>query len=258
MHTYRLNYGFATEIGYMRKANQDTVAAHIWSSVSGIGENDVGLFIVADGLGPQGKEASQLACEIVIREVDAYLGDLSHPTNTNTDEPFSILRAAIRTANQAILTQTPKSGTTFTSALVVGHSLYIAHLGDSRVYLVSGNDTQQLTTDHTLSYKYLQRGIVTADQLRTSTVDDVLYRALGQTETLEIDTKLTNILPNTWLLLCTNGLIKWDWGIISQEEVHTTLSQNEPQLAADTLVALAKARESYYDISAIVVKFDTL
>ena len=251
MSPFRLTYGLATEIGYMQTINQDTAVARTWSNGS--------LFAVAAGIGLDGKAASQLACEIVMREMDTYFQATSHPSINNSDKPFSLLKAAIRTANRELLVQTPESGTTFTAALVIDASLYITHIGDSRAYLTSNNDTQRLTTDHTLSYEYLRRGIITEEQVKTGTIHikDALYRALGQTEPVEVDTQLTNIIPNTWLLLCTKGLIKWNWGIISQEEVYTTLSQNDPQTAADMLVALAKVRESYDDISAIVIKFDT-
>jgi serine/threonine protein phosphatase PrpC len=249
MTSFRLTYGLATEIGYMRTVNCDTAVARIWP-------NGAGLFVVAAGLLPDGKAASQFACEIVMHKMDTYFQDISHLPINNIDKTFSILKAAIHTANRAVFAQTPESGTTFTAGLVIGASLYVTHVGDSRAYLISINDTQRLTIDHTYSHELIRRGYITEEQLRTYTIKETLFRALGQTESLEVDTQLTNIIPNTWLLLCTKGLISWNWGMISQEEIYVMISQNDPQTASDMLVALAKARDSYHDISAIVIKFD--
>ena len=124
-------YGLASATGTSRKLNCDTTYAHIWSDVPHIDGQNIGLFMIADGTGAAdwGLTASRLAIEIVSQEIESYI---SKPGDLSISE---MMTAAFQKANSEVLDKVHLGGTTLTTGLLMGNQLYIAHVGDSRLYV---------------------------------------------------------------------------------------------------------------------------
>lgn len=243
-------YGLATIKGSERKVNQDLVFALTWSNIPRFSGEEVGLFIVADGNGApeSGLKASQLAVQIVSQEIEHYL---SEPTDLNINQ---VMTKAFQDANQRIVTDNPYGGSTLTAALLVGNQVYIAHVGDSRLYSISDNMMTLMTNDHSLMSRYI--GIIEfSSSDEEPPLQRVLWRALGQTETVEVDLRGEQVTPNTRLLLCTDGLIASD-SPITEADILPILVKDDPQKACDQLIELAQKAGSTDDISVIVIQIN--
>ncbi|MEZ4671778.1 MAG: protein phosphatase 2C domain-containing protein [Anaerolineae bacterium] len=249
MTPFHLTYGLTSAKGTVRETNQDVAAARLFKPAWS--EDDVGLFMVADGMGArgEGERAAQIAVDTVIEAVTELMSNNDAPTNIG-----EFLTEAFKKANATILSETPDGGTTLTCALVIGNKLHIAHVGDTRAYVLFNNEIILLTKDHTFSMELVRLGHVTTEELKLHPIDDVLFRALGRDAELEVDMVAMNLTVNSSLLLCTDGLIKWSWGFLSESQVTTIIHNCDPQTASDRLVALARERGSNDDITALVVR----
>ena len=224
MSKLNFTYGLATTKGSERKVNEDSVIALTWSDVPRFSEQDVGLFIVADGMGrdESGLRASQLAVQIVSQEIENYL---SEQTDLNINEAMT---KSFQEANQRIVDD-PYGGTTLTAALLVGNQVYIAHVGDSRLYFINDNTITPLTNDHSLITRYIQIiDPITPEDYEEPPPSRVLFRAPGQSETVEVDFRSEQVTPNTQLLLCTDGLISLD-SPLTQADLLPIIRINKPQ-----------------------------
>jgi PPM family protein phosphatase len=234
MSTFQLTYGLATTKGLERKVNQDSAIALTWSDIPRFSEQNVGLFIVADGMGTpdEGLRASQVAIQIVSEEITA---DIFHQSEVSIN---IIMTAAVQKANRQVIADAANggAGATITAALLISNQLYIAHVGDNRLYYVEDEMISQMTNDH--AYITLGR---------------VLYRALGQSETVEVDFRSEQVAPNSQLLLCTDGLIASD-SRLTEADILPVVVKNEPQIACDQLIGLAQKHGSTDDITVIMIK----
>jgi len=159
-----------------------------------------------------------------------------------------ILEASIHIAHEAVLRRLPDSGTTLTMALVLGDSVYLAHVGDSRAYLGERGRLQLLTTDHSVAARLVEMGQASADQV--SSQRHLLYKALGQGVTVEPEIVYHNLSQRQYLLLCCDGL----WGEVSGEEIIKIVeAAASPNHACQDLVARANERGGDDNISVILV-----
>ncbi|MDX1523279.1 MAG: SpoIIE family protein phosphatase, partial [Anaerolineae bacterium] len=130
-----------------------------------------------------------------------------------------------------------------------GNSTYIAHVGDTRAYFFSNDRLKQITEDHSLAQRLKESGQATEEQI--AQIENVLYRAIGQGSTIEIDTHVQHLPPGSSLILCSDGLWK---GIDDDELIQRTLSQaNSPQEASKQLVAIANDNGGEDNITIIIV-----
>ncbi|MCA0456696.1 MAG: SpoIIE family protein phosphatase [Chloroflexi bacterium] len=247
MPTLKLSYGLASTQGSKHTTNDDRAAAFIWPDVARFNRETVGLFIIADAFNSQKvpATASQLAVDIVADEIKAYIFE---PSELSIEH---LMTGAFQKANTKILELTPDDGATLTAALLIGHQLHIAHVGDTRAYYINNASAIQLTKDHV----YLgpisiieEWAEVTPRQPRR-----VLYRALGQSETIEVDYRNEQLVPDSYLLLCTDGLINLE-STFTADELLPSITNHAPQIACDQLIELAQKHDSTDDISVIVVK----
>src|SRR5690606_697009 len=136
----------------------------------------------------------------------------------------------------AVLRHVPDGGTTLTTMTVIGDLAYITHVGDSRIYMMSGDRVEQLTRDHSLVQRLIELDQLTPSEAADHPQKNVLYRALGQTETLEIDVLTRRLTPHSRFLICSDGL----WNLADERELREIVMKNaDPQTACDQLVALA-------------------
>ena len=158
----------------------------------------VGLFIVADGMGGHqaGEVASALAARTVARCLvqDVYISYLQQAAHQADQLPLTeALLKAVETANQAVHGEVPGSGTTLTCALVINTRAYLAHVGDSRAYLYYNQELKQVTRDHSYVDKLVELGQITIEAAAVHPQRNVLYRAVGQGDQLEIDIHLVDL-----------------------------------------------------------------
>jgi PPM family protein phosphatase len=232
-----------------REENQDIAAALVLGSGAREANTQDFLLVVADGMGghPAGDVASRIALDTLTEAFPALPeGDLGQA-----------LTQAYRQANDAIFAagETEPThagmGTTLTSALLHGKYATVAHVGDSRAYLVRGDGITQVTRDHTVVSDEVAQGRISADAARTDPRRNMLTHAIGTNA--KLDRNLPSIfeltlLPDDRLMLCSDGLYE----VLDDPDLRRALSGQEPGTAAQMLVALAKERGTRDNASAVV------
>lgn len=252
-----LRAGVRCDVG-ARERNEDSCL--VFSSEAGGHFSMVpfGLYIVADGMGGHtnghvaSRIASRVAAHYILNKIYMpLLQTVGPPTQVPIQE---VLLDAVQAANTAVFEDEPDvdSGTTLTVALVLGRRLHVAHVGDSRLYLLTDNKMEQISTDHSLVQRLQDVGTLTAEEATMYRYRNVLLRAVGQGEEVEVDTYM-RLLPKTGkLLLCSDGLC----GFVPDEEIQQIMNQDIslPQLV-DELYETALAAHSNDNITAVVVDF---
>lgn len=251
-----LQVGRASDVGKVRSHNEDALLT-IESTFEGDQPlKPFGLFIIADGMGGHlaGEVASSLATRIVASRLmrDVYTPYLLEGRPTSDQVPLAeALQVAVEEANQAVHTQVPGSGTTLTCALIIDTRAYIAHVGDSRAYLYYNQQLKQVTKDHSYVDKLVELGQLTLEAAAVHPQRNVLYRAVGQGEQLEIDLHMIDLPVGARLLLCCDGL----WGMLSDSVIQAIMASAETsQDACDGLIAAANEAGGRDNITAIIIE----
>jgi protein phosphatase len=247
--------GKLSDIGQVRERNEDSFYAVQSLLQHNFGQEWFGLFIVADGMG--GHQKGEVASSLAIRTAaEAILKDiyLAYLTNTNQgagNRPVNeVLIAAVENANNAVQEAVADGGTTLTIAVVMGHSAYIAHVGDSRAYWFNQGNLKQVTKDHSLVQRLVELGQETVEGALTHPQRNVLYRAIGQGTAMEVDIYVQHLPPGSSLLLCSDGL----WGPVKNEMLREIMNTSAtPQEACERLIALANKNGGEDNITAIIV-----
>jgi serine/threonine protein phosphatase PrpC len=248
--------GCGQSVGKQRELNEDSLLTFT-STISGnSGSTPFGLYIVADGMG--GHQYGEVASNAAIRTIAGQVLRKFHPylfnlPSTPLDESLQeIMQSAINEAQRVVLKEAPGSGTTVTAALVVGQQVTIAHVGDSRGYMVYQDGRMEtVTRDHSLVRRLEELGQITASEAAVHPQRNVLYRALGQGEILEADITTMPFPQNGYLLLCSDGL----WGLVSEEDLRQmTLNAPTLQTACQNMVAAANAAGGPDNITAVLVQ----
>jgi serine/threonine protein phosphatase PrpC len=243
-------------VGRQRELNEDCLFTFT-STMAGNNSNPpFGLFIIADGMG--GHQYGEVASNTAIRTISGYIMKKFHnslfnmPTQPVDESLQEILQAAVMEAQRAVLREAPGSGTTVTAALVLGQQLTIAHVGDSRAYLLyNAQRMEAVTRDHSLVRRLEELGQITSAEAAVHPQRNVLYRAIGQGETLEPDVVTTPFPIGGYLLLCSDGL----WGLVSDEEMrHIVYEAPSMQRACQNLVTAANGAGGPDNISVILVQ----
>jgi serine/threonine protein phosphatase PrpC len=253
----KLKVGWGTDVGKARRHNEDAVLIIAAALDGGETVPAFGLFALADGMGGHqaGEVASSLAARTVAHHViqRLYLPALIQQEQ-GTDQPSlnEVLVNAVQAANSVVANRVPDGGTTLTCALVLGSRAYIAHVGDSRAYvLTEANGLSQITNDHSLVDRLVKLGQLTRDEAATHPQKNVLYRAIGQSGVLDVDIYMRTILDGERLLLCSDGL----WGMVSDAQMADIIaSAPSPQAACDGLIAAANETGGQDNITAILVE----
>jgi serine/threonine protein phosphatase PrpC len=252
----RLKIGWASDVGKVRAHNEDTALVIAATHDSDDALPPFGLFILADGMG--GHQAGEIASSLAARTVayhilrQFYLPVLIGRTG-DTEQPAlnEVLVDAVRAANTAVASQVPGGGTTLTCAMLVGSRAYIAHVGDSRAYVVTKEGMDQITHDHSLVDRLVELGQLTSDEAAFHPHKNVLYRAVGQSGVLEVDTYVRTIPQGGRLLLCCDGL----WSMVSDARIASIVTaSSSPQTACKSLIAAANQAGGRDNITAILVE----
>ena len=253
-----LIYGLSSDIGQIRNNNQDAVYAFFSSNVSAGGPPDFGLFVVADGMGGHhdGEKASAITTRMVAKHVTTnfLLPLLNERIDDDPNERpvvSEVLAEAVQKANQAVSDQIPEGGTTVTAAAILGDLVHVAHVGDSRAYLITADGIEQITRDHSLVQRLIELDQLTAEEAAVHPQRNVLYRAIGQSENLEVDAVIRRLPPGSRLLLCSDGL----WNQVDETALkEVVLSASSPQEACDRLITAANDRGGPDNITVVIIQ----
>jgi len=245
--------GGVTDLGRVRTNNEDCFRI----------VEPLNLFVLSDGMGGEahGEVASAMAVETIVKycmdgPADAAATQMvvSEPT---WSEKTKRLTNAVHLANKKIFDSAeahPEQhgmGATLTAAWLDGSKLSIAHVGDSRAYLLRSGTLQQLTSNHSLVAEQVRRGILTAEEAEESEMQSVLLRALGALPDVEVDTDEHILFARDILMLCCDGLTR----MVTEPEIAGTLqAETDPTKAAEKLIDLANERGGVDNITVIVVR----
>jgi serine/threonine protein phosphatase PrpC len=247
VHAYGL-----TDVGRKRQGNEDSFAvdaAH-------------GVFIVADGMG--GHNAGEVASARAIEVVQAYLLEhfevmqnlAENPNPQNSQIAQGLIEQAVQAACADIYKTAQADatkrgmGTTFAGLFVAGDKAIIGHVGDSRVYQYRQGQAYRLTEDHTLISAQLKAGTITKSEAQKSPYRNVITRAVGIQESVQVDTLVLDIMPGDLFMLCSDGLHGY---ITGDDEATTLLGAAAWDQLPKKLIDLANNRGGKDNITVIVV-----
>jgi len=243
-----------TDVGCVRTNNEDNFGY----------DTDCGIFVVCDGMGgaAAGEVASQLAVSTVLSYFRQIAAADAYPAFERRFEDCSehanALGNAILSANRAIYQagladiRWSGMGTTIAAVLVRGKSVSIAHVGDSRIYLVRDAALEQLTSDHSLIMERVRRGLMTVEEAAVSAMQNVITRALGAEPDVQPDVSDLEIVPGDTLLLSSDGLVRH----VNDDQI-LEIIQSAPSLqtACDTLIEAAKTGGGSDNITCVLLRF---
>ena len=210
-----------TDIGQKRKMNQDYVYCN--EGAVGMLPN---LFIVADGMG--GHNAGDFASRFAVEEFVRQVSGGREKTLINTMEE------AVHRANQMLLEQAAARpelegmGTTFVAATINGEDMYVANIGDSRLYLISGEEITQVTQDHSLVEEMIRRGEIKREEGRFHPNKNVITRAMGANVLVVPDFFEVRLMAGDFILLCSDGLSN----MMDDHEIFSVIKSHGEDVAA--------------------------
>ncbi len=249
----RIEIGARTDVGRVRKNNEDSYRV----------VPALNLFVVSDGMGGEahGEVASAMAVETVAMHCFEAANNPSAPffgeSRPDLGEKTNRLASAVHLANRKIYESALSHpvqrgmGATILAAWLDGQRLSLAHVGDSRAYLLRGGALEQLTSDHSLVAEQVRRGLLTPQQADASEMQNVLIRALGTQEEVEVDADEHLLLDGDVLLLCSDGLTRM---VTDPEVASTLLTHPDAQAAAERLVALSNDYGGEDNVTVVVLR----
>jgi len=245
-----------TDVGLVRSSNEDC----IWT------DDELNLFLVCDGMGGHlaGEVASKEACEIIQYCFSNLTDEISHDSVLKIPATFPVrgdlLVRSIRVANRSIYIKSRSRsdysgmGTTIVAAALQDDLINIAHVGDSRAYLFADNALVPLTTDHSWVAELEQSGQYSKQEVAMMANKNVITRALGIHETVEIDFRARRVRQNDIYIFCSDGLC----GYASDEEIFTVVREcgGDVEKITDNLVQMANDRGGADNVSIVALRID--
>jgi PPM family protein phosphatase len=252
----KLRFWPMTDVGRVRDVNEDSFLV----------DEGLGLAIVADGMGGHaaGEVASSIAVQVcrdtIARERD-LLARYERGDQVGRQDVLRLMEQAVQNACAAVYAAAQKDatkrgmGTTIVALLLSGARGFIAHVGDSRIYLTRNQSVHQLTTDHSLINELLKRGRLTPEQIAKLNMKNAVTRAVGVYESVEVDTLDFDVLAGDRFLLCSDGLTEY----AQESDIQRVFRELDAEEIAETFVDLANEGGGKDNITVIVVKVpDTL
>lgn len=245
-------YGL-THVGRQRQHNEDSLLV----------SQDARLFLVADGMG--GHAAGEIASRIAVDSITEFIvhtkeddGTWPHAYDEHFRRATNRLMAALRMANTRVLEAMRKDarlrgmGTTVVACMSDGETMSVAHVGDSRAYLIRDGKLSRLTNDHSWVFEQVQAGMLTEAEAEKHPLRNVITRALGGALSVTPDAAEVVSQPGDVYLLCSDGLT----GMVPEEEILRLVSENAANLetACQQLIEVANQRGGLDNITAVLVK----
>ena len=231
----RIETGVRTDVGRVREGNEDSYLM------------DEPLFGIADGMG--GHAAGEVASSTAVEALS------SGAARVNSEDPESLV-ALLKEANRAIFDKATKDdslhgmGTTCTLVLIDAYRAHLAHVGDSRAYLLRGGDLSRLSEDHTLVGRMVREGQLTEEEAARHPQRSMITRSLGIDSDVQVDLRSFDVRDGDRIMLCSDGLTS----MTSEDTIKSVLQQKKsPQAAADELVDLANEAGGEDNITVVVL-----
>lgn len=236
-----------TDTGNVREKNED------YYYISN--DNELNLFIVADGMG--GHNGGEIASKSAIEAVFDYFKQNYFKLDKNVDSIKTFIIESIEFANKKVFGKSFTDydlngmGTTLTLLLIENGYYFIGHIGDSRAYLIRNNNIIQLTEDHSFVEELVKLGKITQEEARTHPQKNIITRALGTDEEIKVDVIYDNIYSGDILFLCTDGLTNM---LTDEQILNEFIKNNEINISCANLINLAKFNGGYDNITIVAVK----
>lgn len=240
--------GVISDIGKNRDKNQDS---YYVSS-----DKDFPLYLVADGMGGHrsGEVASTMAVEIIKKEILLSKDDLNKEKKI-----LKTIKESVEKANTKIYLKSIESeecngmGTTITLAYIFEDKFFIGHVGDSRAYLIRGEEITQITEDHSYVNELLKLGSITVEEAENHPKKNMITRAVGSSSKISMDLIVKNYKKNDILLLCSDGL----FNMLNDNEIYEVFNREEDmQKACEILVDRANENGGLDNITLVSIKFN--
>lgn len=233
-----MNYAARTDVGLVRVNNEDSYLI-----------DDSGgkkLFIVADGMG--GHNAGEVASLEACRKIDAYI-------RTHEGEDGVLLEEAVKKTNREIFNHASQNetmngmGTTVEACVLSGSDITVAHVGDSRVYIVSKSSIRKITKDHSVVGMMLDAGTITEEEAKTHPQRHYITRAVGTAYGIDVDIIKEKISEEEYVLMCSDGLTD----MVQEKDIQSIIAESaDISEAADALTAKAKENGGADNITLII------
>ncbi|MFK7929507.1 MAG: Stp1/IreP family PP2C-type Ser/Thr phosphatase [Myxococcota bacterium] len=241
-----------TDVGLKRSQNEDNFLIN----------EEMQLYVVADGMGGHnGGEYASAICVNTVEEIVENM-EVAEQLPTDSDDVVDLarekLRYALRLSGRRIYEKAAEApefhgmGTTAVAMLFDQGNAFVAHVGDSRLYLVREDRVEQLTEDHSFVARQVKLGALTEEQAKSHRMRNVIYRSLGYQEDVEVDVQVVAVRRGDRFLLCSDGLS----GHVEPHEIYDHLAQYGPQEAARRMVDLACDRGGEDNITVVVASVD--
>ena len=241
-----------TDVGQRRDHNEDSFLV----------DEGLGLFIVADGMGGHagGGTASSLAVETIRQTVEKARDKepelFAAPAGLDDSPVPDVLREAVEAACTRIFETARGSpelagmGTTVTAALVDGRTAFIAHVGDSRCYLLRESRIYQVSEDHSLVNEQLKAGAISPDEAKHSRFKNIITRSVGFEQEVQVDLMGVELEAGDILLLCCDGLSN----LVDDDEILDVVEESTPEEAPGKLIQIANDRGGDDNITVVVIR----
>ena len=232
--------GLQTDIGNCRELNEDFLDYYE--------DNSKSIFIIADGMG--GYNAGEVASKLAVDSTLNYLKELEIDLNNNGET----LKKAIEYSNKLIYDKSKGDaecsgmGTTITASLVIKGTMVVANVGDSSCYIIKKSGISKVTKDHSLVQELVDNGSITEEEAINHPKKNVITRALGTSNLINIDIFTVDLSDVIKVILCTDGLTNY----LSLDEMHNILCANDNMTACRNLIELSKEKGGKDNISVIV------
>lgn len=247
---YQISYAAKTDVGLKRTHNEDSFACY--EPDDGSIDSKGSFFVIADGMGGHaaGEVASKLTVDLMI---DVFKAE------ENNDVSFFLKNIFIRT-NAEIFRKARNThklngmGTTCTAMIIKNNQAFIAHVGDSRAYIIREGKINQLTEDHSLVWEMMKAGIIDKDQIKQHPQRNVITRSMGFELSVETDiiTPPLELMSGDKLILCSDGLN----GMVTDEVINNVASSYKPEKACNELVKIANSNGGSDNVTLIIVKVE--
>jgi serine/threonine protein phosphatase PrpC len=231
--------GMLSDVGNVRAKNEDSANFY---------EDDImGIYVIADGMG--GYNSGEIASSMAVNEVLLNLKSI-----TNFDNPEAIMRKAIENANNIIYKASMENenqsgmGTTITACLLINKELIVGHVGDSSCYYIGDKGLYKLTKDHSLVQQLIDSGSITETEALNHPNKNIITRALGTNNFVDVDIYRQPLNGIDKILLCTDGLSNF----VTSDEMYKIIINNDYNEACKELIQLGKDKGSRDNLSVIV------
>ena len=252
----KLRYAGSTHVGMKRAHNEDSFFLLAQEN----------LYIVADGMG--GHASGEVASKIAVETLANFFIDTSrdrevtlpYKEDKSLNYDQNRLITGIKLANRRVY-ETSQSdgrlrgmGTTLVAMLLAESGVYIGHVGDSRAYCLSDGGINQVTEDHSLLNDYLKVHQLSQEEIENFPHKNVIVRALGMKEAVEVDIFRNEPKPGSSFLLCSDGLS----GMVTDEQIHELFMQadGDPEKGCQSLIAKANANGGTDNVTVVLVSFE--